>query len=106
MSDYGQRHSRPMGAGDKAFGGAGSQMSLFALDGESDMITTFDDFNDFMIGTQYGVVSNADGTVNMWEECGWTMVDDPTTGPTAELISMNDQNVTSADFDSCIRIFI
>jgi hypothetical protein len=45
-TSYSGRYSRPLGAGDNAFGGAGLNLGIEALAGETEMITTFDDFND------------------------------------------------------------
>jgi hypothetical protein len=42
---YGSRHTRPLGVSRHGFGGAGLNLGVESLAGETDLITTFDDFN-------------------------------------------------------------
>ncbi len=95
---YGEAKSRAIGLDDQAFGGAGMNLSLDAIMGEGDMVTTFDDFNGIVLSQEFGAA-------NGWEDLGWRLVDDDGSAPTADTIWMNDGNVANADCDSCIRIF-
>ena len=96
MPNYSMRHGRPLGASSTAFGGAALNLPVGCMEGESDMIYTFDDFN--------GVVPlDTFGAAAIWEDSGWILTDDAT--PTADAISMNDLNTVTANFDSCIRVF-
>ena len=96
MSDYGNKYGRPIGASRDAFGGAGLNLPVGCLEGEGDMIYTFDDFNGFVAGEAF----DSDGIL---EDTGWTLAQDGT--PTDDLISMNDAPTVTSDFDSCLRIF-
>ena len=102
---YSSRSNKPHGVGRLGFGGAGLNLDMAALAGETDLITTFDDFNDHMSVTTWLLASGADGTTNLWEESGWVMNDDGTGTPTAPTIAMNDPTVVADAFQSCIRIF-
>ncbi len=95
---YGNRYSRALGMNDNAWGGAGMNLGIEALAGDSDMITTFDDFNGIMLSEEFN------GTTN-WEASGWLIAD---VGSVAsETVSMNDPvfGTNIGDFDSCIRLF-
>lgn len=96
MPGYGERKSRAIGLDDQAFGGAGMNLSLDAVMGEGDMITTFDDFNSFVEAEGFGDSAN-------WPEVGWLTTDGSTT-PAFDVISMNDRGNVTNEFDSCIKI--
>jgi hypothetical protein len=71
-------------------------MNLFALDGESEIVSTFDDFNGYVQDEHFGGAAN-------WETQGWALTDaGTTTTPVADYMSMNDGSVDT-DFYSCIR---
>lgn len=97
-SSYSSRVSRPIGLNDKAFGGAGLNLGLEAIAGETDMITTFDDFN--------GVVKEEgwDDAAN-WETSGWVLTEDVGVASVGDLIHMNDPVNVLNDFNSCITIY-
>jgi hypothetical protein len=97
MPDYSTRHGKPIGASSKAMGGAALNLPVAVLEGESDMIYTFDDFNGIMDADSFS------GT-GIFEYSGWLLVDDGS-APTADTITMNDAATATGDFDSCIRIF-
>jgi len=98
MSNYGERKSRAVGLNDKAFGGAGHNLTLDAIMGEGTMITTFDDFNGVVGQEAFGVANT------IWETLGWELTD--VGSPVADLVHMNDANFTAgaSTFNSCITI--
>ncbi len=96
MPDFSMRHGRPLGASSKAFGGAALNLPVGCMEGESDMIYTFDDFNGYMTGEDFNNTAE-------WEPSGWELTQEGT--PTADLVSMNDSKVVTTDFSSCLRIF-
>jgi hypothetical protein len=97
MPDYSTRHGKALGASSTAMGGAALNLPIGCLEGESDMVYTFDDFNG---------VSDVDSFsgAGILEYSGWILTDDGS-APTGDTIGMNDAATTSADFDSCLRIF-
>lgn len=94
---YSSRVSRPIGASDKAFGGAGLNLGLDALMGETDMITVTDDFNGVLPGTE-GFSEAA-----IWEDHGWVLTDVGV--PVADEVSMNDVQSVTNWAPSCIRVY-
>ena len=95
-TSYGGRYDKPLGAGPRAFGGAGHNLGIEALAGETEMVTIFDDFNSIIHSDTFG-----DGVGGDWGVLGWTLTDDGT--PVADYIGMNDPT-SQLPFDSCIRI--
>jgi hypothetical protein len=81
-------------------GGAGFNLGLEALAGDTDLVTVFDDFNDNIPNTTFGQTAAADGQVNIWEENGWTMVD--VGSPANDTVGMNP--VGNLGFNSCIHV--
>ncbi len=96
MADYSQRTGRPLGGSAKAMGGAALNLPIGCLEGEGDMIYTFDDFNGFMVGEEFS------GSAE-FEPSGWELTDINTT--TASLISINNVKLATHDYNSCLRIF-
>ena len=96
-TSYSARYSRPLGVSNRGFGGAGLNLGIEALCGETEMVTTFDDFNG-VVGVEAG-----DGTTN-WETLGWELQEVGTT-PANDTVSMNDANTVTERFDSCIKIY-
>ncbi len=94
-------YGRPTGCSSKAMGGAAEGMDISALRGESELVTVFDDFDDTMIVTDPGVVSNADTTINLWEECDWNLASIGTSS--TNTVDMQDPNVTAKWHPSCMR---
>ena len=90
---YSGRHQNPIGASDRAMGGAATNMGVEALAGDTDMVTVFDDFNHIMpnMGTD-----ETDG----FEECGWTLAQ--VGAADGEVIGMN--NVAGVGFNSCLML--
>lgn len=99
-TDYAERHQKTSAGSSRAMGGAASGMGLECLTGDTEMVTTFDDFN--------GIVKQEgfDGVTN-WETCGWILTEDQGAGGavTDDMISMNDGVNVTHDYSSCIRIF-
>lgn len=95
MGSYSDRRGRPIGCSDQAFGGAGLNLSVDALFGETEMITAFDDFNiyvdvrDLLTATAGGIEDN-----------GFTVTQVGV--PTNSAIGINDD--ATFRYDSCIRI--
>jgi hypothetical protein len=89
-TSYSARYGRPLGVSNRGFGGAGLNLGIEALCGETEMVTTFDDFNG-SVGTEA-----FNGTTN-WETLGWTLSEVGTT-PTADTISMNDPAIQTSPF--------
>lgn len=94
-SPYSSRQSRPTGASDKSFGGAGLNLGLNALCGESNMVTTFDDFD--------GIVTTeeADSATN-YETLGWAITEDGTVANVGEEIGQNDPANVDTWMPSCL----
>lgn len=95
MSNYSTRRGRPLGVSEQGFHGVGTNMNLFALDGESEIVTVFDDFNGFVASDTFGAVGGP------FETQGWDFVDVGT--PANDTINMNDPSIQS-DFYSCLHI--
>ena len=92
---YSGRHQHILGGSEKAMGGAGLNMNIEAMGGDTDMVTVFDDFNHFIENVEF---TDTDG----WEECGWVLTDIAAVG---ETVGMNDPADVSQMFESSIRIF-
>ncbi len=95
MSNYSGRVSKPVGASANAMGGCALNMAAECLNGQTDMVTIFDDFN--------SVITNETGAgTSHWEVLGWTIVGIGT--QTATKVGMNDIDSVEETFRSCIRI--
>jgi hypothetical protein len=84
----------PLLGSRQAFGGAGENLGLDAVAGESDLVTTFDDFNRIIVAEGFGDAAE-------WETKGWTMVD-AGAGVAGDAVSMN--AIAGELHDSCLRI--
>ncbi len=93
MSGYGERKSRAVGLNDKAFGGAGLNLSLDAVMGEGDMITVFDDFNGRVDVEGFGDSA-------FWDILGWVLTEDAGVTPVSDQVGMN----SGLDCNSCISL--
>jgi hypothetical protein len=71
-------------------------MNLFALDGESEIVSVFDDFNGFVEDGTFGAVGGP------MENQGWDMVD--VGGPAGDYVEMNDETI-EGDFYSSLHIY-
>ena len=98
MTVYSTRFGRPIGVSRQGFGGAGANLGIEALAGETDMITVFDDFNDIVKGT------DTFGDAAIFEDFGWVLSDDGS-APTGEEINQNDPSNVDEYAPSCLRIF-
>ena len=96
MGTYSTRRGRPLGVSEQGAAGILTNNNLFALDGESEIVTTFDDFNYFVLSEDH---ATADTT---WETLGWELVDRNTA--TDPYIEMNDP-AKALDFYSAIHVF-
>jgi hypothetical protein len=96
MGTYSTRRGRPLGVSEQGAAGVLTNNNLFALDGESEMVTTFDDFNYFVLSEDH---ATADTT---WETLGWELVDRNTA--TDPYIECNDP-AKEGDFYSCINTY-
>jgi hypothetical protein len=94
-TNYSARYSKPIAGNRHSQGGAALNLDVGCLQGESDMITVFDDFNHVM-------ESMAPADTDGFEECGWVVTDANTA--TAATLGMNDPIVAANGFDSCIRL--
>jgi hypothetical protein len=97
---YSNRFQHGLGCNDEAMAGAGHNLGIEALAGDTDLVTVFDDFNDTMPNVGFSDVSAADGTTNSWEENGWVMTDVGTAAN--DSVGMNP--VGGIGFNSCIHI--
>ena len=88
---YGSRHTRPLGVSRHGFGGAGLNLGVDALFGETDLITTFDDFNH--VATNATAAAGPPGV-------GWTSTVVGATG--AEASGINDRG--RAQFESSLLV--
>lgn len=91
----------PLLGSNKSLGGAGENLLIEATNGANELITVFDDFNSVIPGATFGTASGA-GTVNVWEDCGWTFSD--VGAPGNDLVTMNSAVAATLPFDSSIRI--
>ncbi len=98
-TNYSGRYSKPLGCSKNAMGGAAEDLSLEALTGECDWITTFDDFNGSVPAEGF------DGATN-WETMGWILTEDQAAvgAVNGDVISMNAAATVTANYDSCIAI--
>jgi len=97
MGTYSTRRGRPLGVSEQGAGATLTNMNLFALDGESEIVSVHDDFNGYVMDEHFGGANN-------WETQGWALTDaGTTTTPVADFMSMNDGSVDT-DFYSCIRV--
>jgi hypothetical protein len=94
---YGSKFTHPLGGSDKALGGAGHNMGIECLNGETDMVTVFDDFNSTIKG------QDTFGAATIFEDSGWVLTD--VGSPTNDEISMNDPSDVDTWQPSCIRIY-
>lgn len=94
---YGNRFSRPLGVNDQGMGGAGLNLGIEALIGQTDMITVIDDFNGWVKGTDSG------GGSTIFEDSGWVLTD--VGSPSGDEIAMND--ISNVDYwaPSCLYMF-
>lgn len=97
-TSYSGRYSKPLGAGDDAFGGAGLNLGIEGLAGETELVTTFDDFNIRHTGSGNG--GNAPFP-------GWVSTDVGV--PVGEQLSCNDPSGATAapqatHFQSSLRV--
>ncbi|GAH04681.1 unnamed protein product, partial [marine sediment metagenome] len=95
--------SGPALASDKAMGGAAEEMSLDVTNGESDMITTFDDFNDHIPALSFGEADTGDANVNPLFDSGWVITDVDT--PVGDLVWMNDAVGGQIPYNSCLSLY-
>jgi hypothetical protein len=93
---YSGRYQNPLGCSDRAFGGAGLNLGIEALGGDTDMVWTFDDFNG-------RIQTEGFGDAAFWETTGWVLTADAG-GSTGSAIGMNDATAVASEFDSCIKI--
>ncbi len=96
MSGQGTHHQKGLGGDSKAMGGGAMNLPISALDGEADMISTFDDFNGIMI-------TEAGNSTTGFESSGWVLKDQDT--PVGDEIGMNDGALVAVWAPSCLRIF-
>ena len=98
---FSSRHERPIGASNKAQGGAAFNQSVSGLEGESDLVTVFDDFNQAVTTTTFGTSAGAT-TSNGFEDAGWVCTDVGT--PSNDQIGQNDVGDVDQWIPSCLRI--
>lgn len=96
-STYSGRHSKPLGVSAEGWAGAGRNMSIEALSGDTDLITVFDDLNGTVKGT------DTFGGAAVFEDSGWVLTDDGV--PVGDEIDMNNPANVDVWAPSCIRIF-
>lgn len=90
----------PLLGARQLFGGAGEDLSIVAAQGESELVTVFDDFNDYVPLTD-PALATSDTAVNHWEDCGWITA--AIGAPAAAQIGMNDATV---GFETRSSIFV
>jgi hypothetical protein len=98
-TSYSQRYGRPIGVNNRGFGGAGLNLGIEALTGETEMITVFDDFNDVLKG------SDTFGGSAIFEDHGWVLTDDVGGSSVAgDAIILNDPSNVSVYAPSCLYL--
>ena len=95
-SNYSGRYENPLGVGPRGFGGAGWNLGVEALAGQTDLVTVFDDFNGVVPSETFGDAAN-------WETMGWVLTDVGV--PVADLVGMQDAADVDQWYPSCIRLF-
>ena len=98
MGTYSTRRGRPLGVSEQGAGATLTNMNLFALDGESEIVSVHDDFNGYVADEHFGGANN-------WETQGWALTDAGTTvTPVGDYAEMNDGSV-EGDFYSSLHLY-
>ena len=100
-TSYSQRYGRPLGVSNRGLGGAGLNLGVEALCGETEMVTVFDDFNYVLPASSFSEATG-DSTTAIWEDNGWVLTDVGT--PTGDAIYCNSVATVTERFDSCLKI--
>lgn len=93
---YANRYSRPLGVDGRGWGGAGANLGIEALAGDTDMVTVFDDFNIYV-----DVRDLATATAGGIEDNGFTVTQ---VGGAAAGSGVGINDDATAFWDSCLRI--
>jgi len=94
---YAERFSRALGAGEKAMGGAALNLPIGCMEGDTDMVGVFDDFNGMVAEHEAGI-----GTSLGLKAMGWVLGD--VGSASNETIAMNDTTDGTEHFNSCLSI--
>lgn len=106
---YSSRHSKPLGGGDNAFGGAGLNLGIEALAGETEMVTMFDDFNDRSLQAAAAVDiprPGWDSNVINTATANGTSINDPASTPQPRHFESSLRIVAGTDEDAGVNMQI